>query len=185
MVTANKLAYVGSTPKPYTDSRDSDSWYTPISYVEDARYVFGGEISLDPFSSDLANQKIKAINYYTLNDDALTKDWVTSGLRSVWVNPPYGRTMGKAIDKFLTEYEKKSFTQGILLCNNSTDTRWFKNLSLKANAFCFTNHRIAFEAFDGKTSSVNTRGQCFIYYGNDINKFSETFKKHGLILIKV
>ena len=53
MVTANKLAYVGSTPEAYTDSRDSDSWYTPISYVEDARYVFGGEISLDPFSSDL------------------------------------------------------------------------------------------------------------------------------------
>jgi ParB family chromosome partitioning protein len=185
MVTANKLAYVGSTPEAYSIDRDSDSWYTPIKYIEDARIVFGGEISLDPFTSIIANEQIKAVNYYTLDDDALNKEWITTGVRSVWINPPYGKTMSKAIDKFLSEYDKKSFSQAILLCNNGTDTRWFKKLAEKADSFCFTDHRIQFEAFDGKKQSTNTRGQCFIYYGPDIVKFSDIFSRHGLILSKI
>jgi phage N-6-adenine-methyltransferase len=173
------IAYVGSSPVAYTKDRDSDSWYTPEKYTNSARNVFGGTIDLDPFSSVKANETVKASRIFTEKDDGCSKDW---NAKSVWLNPPYGPLMKVAVNKFLTELEKSNFEQAIILCNNSTDTGWFKKLADTANALCFTDHRISFIAVDGKKSSVNTRGQCFLYYGNDIDAFYREFSEYGLIV---
>jgi hypothetical protein len=85
-------------------------------------------------------------------------------------------------NKFVKEFTNKKFDHGIVLCNNSTDTKWFANLSTAASAYCFTNHRIQFSNVDGKNTSSNTRGQIFIYFGNDVELFKTHFSKHGLIL---
>lgn len=179
---AKKLGYVGSKPEAYTVDRDSDSWYTPTKYIDDALTVFGGEISLDPFSSDLANSRIKAKKFFTITDNGLEQEWIPQGNKTIWMNPPYGRLMTKAVLKFCSVWDKKEFEQAIVLCNNATDTKWFKLLSMRATAFCFTDHRIDFEAFDGKTNGANTRGQCFIYFGKNTSNFKDIFAKHGLIL---
>lgn len=174
-----KLGYIGKKPGV---ARDSDSWYTPSKYVESARTVLGG-FELDPFSSLIANKTIKATKFFTVEDDGLTQPWNLSNQKSVWMNPPYGKTMSLAVDKFVEEYEKGSFESGIVLSNNATDTKWFAKLATKAAAFCFTNHRIQFENFDGKASSVNTRGQVFAYFGRDINLFKREFEQYGHIMI--
>ncbi len=176
-----KLGYVGKKPGA---ARDSDSWYTPSKYVESARTVLGG-FELDPFSSLIANKTIKATKFFTIEDDGLAQSWNLSNQKSVWMNPPYGKTMSLAVDKFVAEYEKGNFESGIVLCNNATDTKWFAKLSSKAAAFCFTNHRIQFENFDGKASSVNTRGQVFAYFGSDINLFKSEFAQYGHIMVMV
>ena len=173
-----KLGYVGKKPGV---TRDSDSWYTPSKYVESARTVLGG-FELDPFSSATANKTIKATRFFTVEDDGLSQSWNLSNQKSVWMNPPYGKTMTLAVDKFVEEYEKGNFESGIVLCNNATDTKWFAKLATKAAAFCFTNHRIQFENFDGKASSVNTRGQVFVYFGRDINLFKREFAQYGHIM---
>jgi phage N-6-adenine-methyltransferase len=175
------VAYVGSSPVAYTKDRDSDSWYTPEKYINSARNVFGGTIDLDPFSSNKANETVKATRIFTEKDDGCLQDW---NAKTVWLNPPYGPLMKIAVNKFLTELQKSSFEQAIILCNNSTDTGWFKKLADTANALCFTDHRISFIAVDGKKSSVNTRGQCFLYYGNGIDKFYREFSQYGLIVTK-
>ena len=65
----------------YTGNQE---WYTPSEYVEAARRVMG-EIDLDPASSELAQETVRASSYYTKDDDGLVSEW--SG--RVWLNPPY------------------------------------------------------------------------------------------------
>lgn len=183
---AKRLSYVGVKPGPKTAQRDSDSWYTPQRYLDSARVVLGA-IALDPFSSARANETVGARSYYTEQDNALTRDWIIDGPeqhKTVWMNPPYGRAMTAACTKFIEQWLAGRFSAGIILCNNSTDTKWWTLLSKHATAFCFTDHRIQFCSPDGKNTSSNTRGQVFIYYGADASAFITEFSKHGLIMIK-
>ncbi len=62
----------------------SNEWYTPSKYIEAAREVMG-EIDLDPASSDLANQTVKASMYYSQQEDGLILPWHGN----CWINPPY------------------------------------------------------------------------------------------------
>lgn len=171
-----KLGYVGSTP----GSRDSNAWFTPSKYIESVRVGLGGEITLDPFSSKEANQVVKAKKFYTEEDDAFIQSWETN---TVFMNPPYsGKLCSEAVSKFIDEYEKKSFSSGIFLVNNATETKWFQRAFGAASAVCFTNHRISFWNADGKAMSGNTRGQAFFYFGKDTKKFMEEFKQHGSVV---
>lgn len=177
----SKLAYIGSPVDTDKTNRDSDSWYTPSSYIQSAREVLGS-IDLDPFSSDAANKIVGATVYYTAERSAFGVDWRA---RTVWMNPPYGPRCTKAIEKFTSEYTLDHFEEAIVLVNNATDTQWFKKLSAFASSWCFTDHRISFISPDGKLSSVNTRGQVFIYFGGNIDKFHRVFSHHGLVLQRI
>ena len=177
---AKKLSYVGSSVTNTKSGRDSDSWYTPQKYIDSARRVLG-TIDLDPFSSAIANEVVKATKYHTEDDSSLDIDWVGN---TVWMNPPYGALCSLAVDKFIEQFTLKNFSEGIILVNNATDTRWFKRLAEHASAWCFTDHRIGFSTPDNKTQSVNTRGQVFIYFGRNIYRFKQEFNKHGLVLQK-
>ncbi len=93
------------------------------------------------------------------------------------MNPPYSRgASAQAVDKFLEQYDYGSFEEGIVLMNASTDTNWFQRMWKVASAVCLTNHRIAFEASDGKASSGNTKGQVFFYFGKNPAKFISVFE---------
>lgn len=177
---AKNLGYVGAPVTKLKAGRDSDSWYTPQEYIESARSVLG-TIDLDPFSSSLANEIVGAGRYHSEEDSSLDVDWQAN---TVWMNPPYGPLCGAAIDKFIQQYTTGNFQEGIILVNNSTDTKWFKRLAEHASAWCFTDHRIGFNAPDGKSLGGNTRGQVFIYFGNNIPKFKQVFMEHGLVLQK-
>lgn len=173
---AKKLGYVGSIP----GARDSNAWFTPSKYIESVRIALGGEIALDPFSSDEANKIVKAQKYYTEQLNAFNQSW---NANSIFMNPPYsGKLCSEAVNKFMEEFASGSFKKGIFLVNNSTETKWFQKALGSANAVCFTNHRISFWNADGKAMSGNTRGQAFFYFGADSKKFIEKFKEHGDVI---
>ena len=175
----NQLGYVGAKPGTL---RDADNWHTPVEYIEAARRVMGS-IDLDPFSDNLANERVKAERILTIADDALTCTWADPTTRTVWLNPPYSAGLSsKAVDKFIEEYNYGSFDQAIVLMNSSTDTNWFHRMATICTALCFTKGRIAFIADDGKKSSGNTKGQVFFYIGNDIEVFRTVFSVYGLVL---
>lgn len=180
----DKLAYIGAKPGAPPDSgRDSDAWFTPSIYVEMAREVMG-EIDLDPFSSSAANKHVRAKRYFDLEADAFKQIWFEDQGR-VFMNPPYGRKLiDAAVDLFLAKWANESISQGVILVNNATETRWFQSLLRTSNALCFLDRRIAFGNDDGKHVSGNTRGQAFFYYGHKHKRFEEVFSRVGIVLVR-
>lgn len=180
--SAAKLGYVGSVPGT---KRDSDSWFTPKPFVDSARKVLRG-ITLDPFSSEVANAVVEAEHFFTHKDNAFEQDWcvkTSKRLRTVWMNPPYsGKLCREAVNRFIDEYEDGSFHEGIFLVNNSTETAWFQRALQACSAVCFPKKRISFWNADGKAVSGNTRGQAFFYFGNDIERFANEFGEYGTIM---
>lgn len=151
-----------------------DEWYTPQEYVDAARRVMGS-IDLDPASNALAQSRIQAGAFYTLEDDGLSKDW--SG--RVWLNPPYAQP---AIMHFIEKLVQSigPVTEAILLTHNYTDTRWFHVATRAAKAICFTRGRIGFVSPEGKRAAP-TQGQAFFYFGDNVEAFTREFCKFGFI----
>lgn len=68
----------------------SNEHYTPAPVIEAARAVMGG-IDLDPASCAVANETVKALAFFTKDDDGLGRAWGSSADPSrVWLNPPGG-----------------------------------------------------------------------------------------------
>jgi ParB family chromosome partitioning protein len=144
-----------------------------------------GRIDLDPFSSDAANERARARRYFTVEDDAFKQTWFEEQGR-VFMNPPYTRKLvDSAIALFLEHLARDEITQGIVLVNNATETRWFQSLARKCSAACFPDRRIAFENVDGKHVSGNTRGQVFFYFGHRIERFREVFGRIGAVFSRM
>jgi len=154
-----------------------NEWYTPDEYLEAAREVMGG-ITLDPASSDLAQQKVRAEFYFTADDDGLTKDW----RGNVWLNPPYAQPLiSQFVAKMVDEISAGNIDQAIMLTHNYTDTRWFQASADACSGICFTRGRIAFVDPDGNKAAP-TQGQAFFYFGDNADKFCELFSGFGFVV---
>lgn len=179
--TVHHLAYIGRKPGALT--RDSDAWFTPPLYIASVKQALG-HIDLDPFSSEQANQTVGAAHFFSLKHSAFEHDWDVHPNCRVFMNPPYSAGLcSRAISRFLQQWECGHFTEGIVLVNNATDTKWFKALAEKSNALCFTHHRISFWNADRKNISGNTRGQVFAYFGQNRERFKTVFQQHGLVMV--
>jgi phage N-6-adenine-methyltransferase len=160
-------------------SSQNDSWRTPPRYIEAAREVLNG-IDLDPASSDIANETVKAMSYFTKEDDGLAQPWIAG---TVWINPPYGKTnnlsnQGLFAHKLIAEHISGNVGEGIILVNIYSGYGWFA--PLRTLPMCLVDHRISFidpatdeEGDEAKASSV------FIYVGKDPRKFYQVFKQFG------
>ena len=156
----------------------NNEWYTPADYIEAAREVMGG-IDLDPASSDVANEVVKADVYFTAETNGLDKPWYGN----VWMNPPYASDLiGQFVDKLIAELPE--IEQAIVLVNNATETEWFNKLVAKASAVCFPRSRVKFYMPDGKTGAP-LQGQAVIYFGEHKERFAEVFSGKGWCAIPV
>ena len=127
-------------------SSNSNEWETPGDLYNslDAEFHF----TLDPCSTE-ANHKCP--KYYTRLDDGLSKDW--SGER-VFMNPPYGREIGKWIKK---AYE--SGTLVVCLIPARTDTAYWQDYVIRHSSDTrFIRGRLRF-LIDGKpVPHINKKG---------------------------
>lgn len=156
-----------------------NEWYTPQEYIYFAIQVMGG-IDTDPASSALANEKIKAEQFFSLEDDGLNREWHGR----VWLNPPYAQpAISNFAKKMVAEWDGGRVQAAIVLTHNYTDTRWFHTLAGSCSAVCFTRGRIAFVNPEGEKAAP-TQGQTFFYFGRDGEKFKEVFKEVGLVFFK-
>ena len=71
--------------------------------------------------------------------DGLLKEW--SGIR-IFCNPPYGRNLGKWIDKAYNESQQGKLV--VLLIPSRTDTRWWHAYIMKADELRFLKGRLKF-----------------------------------------
>jgi len=188
MTPANRLGYVSARP------REGNNWHTPELYLGLVREVLK-QIDLDPFSSEAANERVRALRYFGPDEDALLQDWAPTRseplpagfihVQTVFMNPPYSSPLaGRAVGKFIEEFNAGSFDEGVVLMNAATDTGWFHALAGIASALCFTKGRIQFVDGDGnKNVSGNTKGQCFFYVGAFEERFKRVFDRVGLVMM--
>lgn len=154
-----------------------NEWYTPAEFVEDARRVMS-VINLDPASSAIAQETIRAEAFFSQHDDGLRHPW--SG--RVWLNPPYSQPEIRLFaEKAVEEVKLGHVAECIVLTHNYTDTAWFHTLGSEASAICLTRGRIRFLSPDGRRA-VPTQGQAFFYFGSRADKFASVFSQHGLIM---
>lgn len=95
-------------------SSKTDNWATPMEFFKKVDEEF--HFTLDVYAT---KENAKYEIYYNKEDNGLSKEWYGT----VWCNPPYGRTIGKWVEK-----ARKSYLSGatvVMLLPARTDTRWF------------------------------------------------------------
>lgn len=156
---------------------EENEWYTPKAYIEAARRVMGG-IDLDPASSDMANETVKAAKFYSMYDDGLSHDWAGR----VWMNPPYSAELiGKFTSKLHQHCANGDVTEAVVLVNNATETSWFVDLVSVASVVLFPRGRVRFIDQYGNPSGAPLQGQAVIYCGPHPEKFISEYKDFGWI----
>ena len=151
-----------------------NEWYTPSKYIEAARAVMGS-IDLDPASCELAQETVQAGQYFTIDDNGLTKKW----RGNVWLNPPYSKESVGLFAAKLVE-ETANLSQAIVLVNNATDTQWFHEMASVATAICFIRGRIKFNDKNGTPANTPVQGQVCLYVGGNHMKFCQVFSSFGI-----
>jgi predicted transcriptional regulator len=159
-------------------------WYTPEKYLTSVRKVLG-VIDLDPASSDVAQELVRATTYYCKEQDGLAQSWIGK----VFLNPPYAMpTIKQFVIHMVEQYKNGNMKEGILLTNAATDTSWYDIAYGSAEAKCDTTGRISFlgnvqGSFQECTAPAC--GQTFFYFGKHRDKFSKEFRQYGRISIEL
>ena len=115
-------------------SSNDDSWETPPSLfnVLDMEFNF----TLDPCCT---KQTAKCKKFFTKEEDGLIQDWSRD---IVFVNPPYGREIGKWVEKSYNEAKKGA--KVVMLIPSRTDTKWFHDFIYNKAEIRFLKGRIKF-----------------------------------------
>jgi len=163
------------TPKSKTlgtlTSAKSDEHGTPHFLAQAAREALG-KIDLDPMSNHAAQKIIRAQNFYTKEEDGLTKPWIGR----IWLNPAFSLA-DEAVAKLIGAYEVGICPEALLLIKAAPETK--RNQSLAAYPFCELNKRVKFLAEGNKVQAPFST--LIFYLGKNFNRFKEVFGGLGNI----
>ena len=123
-------------------SSKTDQWATPQWLYDELNKKFN--FNLDP-CADETNYKCE--KYFNKEQNGLLQDW---GGQRVFCNPPYGREIGKWVQKAHDE-SKKPETLVVMLIPARTDTKWFHEYIYQKAAIRFLKGRLKFG--DSKNSA--------------------------------
>ena len=98
-------------------SSRTEEWGTPQDLFDKLNDEFG--FTLDPCANE---ENHKCNKYFTIEDDGLKQDWSND---VVFMNPPYGREIGKWVEKAYKESLKGAVV--VCLIPARTDTRYWHN----------------------------------------------------------
>lgn len=120
-------------------SSQSEEWETPQALFDrlDALYDFALDACAKPGNA-------KCAHYFTKADDALSRDWSPHG--RIWMNPPYGRPIGKWMQKAFEESQKGCLVACLVPAR--TDTRWWHDWVLEKGSVTFIRGRLRFNRTD-------------------------------------
>lgn len=163
----------------------SQSWGTPLKYVNAVKDFFGGEIHLDPCSNEYSIVHAK-IEYLLPEHDGLKESW---NYPTIYVNPPYGidKERGTTIKNWLAKcaYAHEEFDSEVLalIPIAANTSHWKKYVFTKAHAICFLyDTRLRFLE-NGKDSGKGAPMACaMVYWGNRYKVFFDTFIKYGAVV---
>ena len=140
------LAAEGSAKPFYTHAGNSSTdhgWQTPPELLA-ALYTVFGRFSLDPCSPRKTKAPVRARVHFTAADDGLSLPWQGT----VFVNPPYGRTLAAWVAKSRAEVESGNADTVVALLPARPDTAyWHDHIAGRATVF-FLRGRLRFGAGD-------------------------------------
>lgn len=189
------------------DSGDVERYTCPR--IMERVQSFFGVINLDPASSVLANEIVKAERFMTKEDDGLTKPWVAD---KVWLNHPFQKgekackpkckkkkcnvkkTVGYRghcitedipsnldwMNKLVTEYELGNFKESLNITFVNSSETWCQ-LLLNKGIQCFVAKRVEYSSPTGKRSGGVTKGSMITYLGPDKRRFKKMFSEIGVV----
>jgi phage N-6-adenine-methyltransferase len=102
-------------------SSKTDLWYTPQDFYDklNEKYAFQVDVCATP-------ENAKCPVYYTEETDGLAQVWPPV---TCWMNPPYGRTIGKWMKK---AYEASLYGATVVcLVPARTDTKWWHDYAMR------------------------------------------------------
>ena len=134
------------------------NWCTPQDFFEKLNDEFG--FVLDPAATD---KTAKCPLYYTPETDGLSQSWDRGG--AVFCNPPYGREIGKWVQKAVEE------AQGgypiVLLIPARTDTTYFHDYIYGKAEIRFIRGRLHFTDEDGNVSDPAPFPSMLVIYNKE------------------
>jgi phage N-6-adenine-methyltransferase len=121
-------------------SSATDMWATPQNFFNKLDAFFKFELDVCATS-----ENSKCRKYFTETDDGLKKDW----FGTVWMNPPYGREIGKWVAR---AYDQSRLHGSTIVCllPARTDTKWWHDYCVKGE-ITFIKGRLKFG--DAKNSA--------------------------------
>lgn len=99
-------------------SSKTDDWATPKDLFDELVRAFG-HFTLDPCAS---KENAKCRLFFTKEDNGLERSW---GQHRVYMNCPYGREIGKWVEKAWKAAEEGATV--VMLLPARTDTRWWQS----------------------------------------------------------
>jgi phage N-6-adenine-methyltransferase len=131
----------------------SDEWATPQELFNELNQEF--DFDLDVCADDW---NYKCSRYFTREIDGLSQDW--NG--KVWMNPPYGRAIGKWMAK---AYEaSRGGATVVCLVPARSDTAWWHDYSMKGE-IRFIRGRIKFVSRTGVKDAAPFPSAIVIFRG--------------------
>ena len=133
---------------------DLPNWGTPQGLFDRLNLIWNFE--LDVCASD-SNAKCAA--YFTEEQDGLAQDWAGA---TCWMNPPYGRTIGKWMKKAYEESLKGATV--VCLVPARTDTAWWHDYAMNGEIE-FLRGRIKFVHPEGGLSQSAPFPSAIVVFG--------------------
>lgn len=129
-------------------------WSTPRSLYDSLDKEF--HFSIDVCASDW---NTKHDRFWTIDDDALSKDW--SG-ETCFMNPPYGRAIGRWIQKASKEAAKGATI--VALIPSRTDTAYWHDYIEGKHEVRFIRGRLTFERPGNESKHPAPFASCIVIF---------------------
>jgi phage N-6-adenine-methyltransferase len=126
-------------------------WGTPQEFFDELNREF--DFTLDVCGDDW-NAKVN--NFFTKDDDGLSQPWTGS----CWMNPPYGREIGKWMKKAVESWKQGATV--VCLVPARTDTAWWHDYAMQGQ-IRFIRGRLKFISIDGVKNSAPFPSAVVIY----------------------
>lgn len=136
-------------------SSNTNEWETPDLFYKELDEEF--HFTLDPCAN---NDNAKCSKYFTKEQNGLDQSWQGN---TVFMNPPYGREIGKWVKKAWEESQKGSTI--VLLIPSRTDTHYWHDYCLKGEVR-FIRGRLYFKS-GGKTGRAPFPSAIVIFRGKN------------------
>ena len=137
-------------------SSKDDGWRTPPKLFSLLNDEFG--FGLDAAATD---ENKLCESYLSPLEDALDISWYAPG--AVFCNPPYGRHVGKWVEKAWQESRKRD-EPIVLLVMACTDTAWWHDHAWKADEIRLLRGRVHFLKPDGSKAAAAPKGSAILVF---------------------